>query len=275
MMKTKMKFYNEVDETLKHYIKCYWTAIGELDSSEPHKILPMDHMDIIVPLKGKYFHVEGEKLIQNPDILFHGIHTFAFEIVQREYVESFGISFRPWGAYSLIHAPLDRFKDRYMCLNSVNKEIANELLETLAHDFDIKSDQSVVAKIKELEAVLCQNILGYEIDPETIAIIDEAIKMKAQPIGNICETLGVSARQLERLFNKYVGTNPKNYFRICQFEEASRQVIYNDKPLTEIAYDAAYSDQAHFSNTFKNYSKTSPSGIRRKGTALKTKFDFE
>ncbi len=45
---------------------------------------------------------------------------------------------------------------------------------------------------------------------------------------------------------------PHAYQMQLKLNEA-RRLIFQDKSLTEIAYELGFSDQAHFTNTFKKY----------------------
>lgn len=280
MPRTTMTFYNEVDPQLKPYIRNYWTAIGALDSDKPHKIFPMDHIDMIIPVKGKYYHVEEGQLIENPKIVMHGIHKNAFEVVQKEDVISFGLSFQPWGSYPVWGQSPIVYLDRYVDFFEVQEELSSRLLRVLSRKIEFTNGEAVKNIIKEIEVLLCEHINCSEVDHDNMAIIQQVIHIKKQfptekSLQDIALETGITLRQLERLFNKYVGAPPNMYFRICQFERASREVLYEKKQLTDIAHDADYTDQAHFSKTFKNYVDDSPRELRKNKSALKSKFDFE
>ena len=45
--------------------------------------------------------------------------------------------------------------------------------------------------------------------------------------------------------------------------------------LTDIAYQADYYDQAHFTKSFKKYSEETPKGIRKTKKALKSRMSYE
>ena len=56
----------------------------------------------------------------------------------------------------------------------------------------------------------------------------------------IAEQLGVSTRQLERVFKKSTGTSPALYFRKLRLDAARQVVLYTDRPLQEIATSVGY-----------------------------------
>jgi len=71
---------------------------------------------------------------------------------------------------------------------------------------------------------------------------------------------GISARQLRRLFQFYVGDTAKTFSKVVQFQN-----ILKAKPSTQslkqnkLFYDVGYYDQAHFIHSFKNACGVSPS----------------
>lgn len=68
---------------------------------------------------------------------------------------------------------------------------------------------------------------------------------------------GMSGRHFERKFKEFSGFRPKLYSRIARFSAALSE-YGSGKPLTDIAYDCGYYDQAHFIADFKEFSGYSP-----------------
>jgi AraC-like DNA-binding protein len=62
----------------------------------------------------------------------------------------------------------------------------------------------------------------------------------------------LSKFHLIRIFKKQTGLTPHAYQMQLKLNEA-RRLIFQDKSLTDIAYELGFSDQAHFTNTFKKY----------------------
>jgi AraC-like DNA-binding protein len=62
----------------------------------------------------------------------------------------------------------------------------------------------------------------------------------------------LSKFHLIRIFKKQTGLTPHAYQMQLKLNEA-RRLIFQNKSLTEIAYELGFSDQAHFTNTFKKY----------------------
>ena len=71
--------------------------------------------------------------------------------------------------------------------------------------------------------------------------------------------VGLSPRQLRRLFRHYIGATPKTFSKVVQFQnilrsKPSKQSLKQNK----LFYDIGYYDQAHFIKDFKNFYGVTP-----------------
>jgi transcriptional regulator GlxA family with amidase domain len=82
-------------------------------------------------------------------------------------------------------------------------------------------------------------------------------------IATVAERLKLSTRQLERLFLKAVGIGPGAFYRSLRLKYARWLLDNTDRPVTDIALDAGFSDCAHFSRQFKAVHGLAPSRSRR------------
>lgn len=81
----------------------------------------------------------------------------------------------------------------------------------------------------------------------------------AARIAALAAMLGVSQRQLERLFKNEAGVPPKRLARVMRFQQASRRLY--DEPdvrLADLALELGFTDQAHFNREFRNFSSVTP-----------------
>lgn len=78
-------------------------------------------------------------------------------------------------------------------------------------------------------------------------------------VEQLSERTGLSIRQLQRLFRKYVGVAPKWVIRRFRLQEAAER-LEKDEPLdwTELAAVLGYFDQSHFIKDFKSVVGRSP-----------------
>ncbi|MDT9600208.1 GlxA family transcriptional regulator [Sphingosinicella rhizophila] len=82
------------------------------------------------------------------------------------------------------------------------------------------------------------------------------------PIPTIASTVGVNAKQLERLFLAQLNASPIKIYRQIRLERALWLIEHSVKSMSEIAYECGFSDASHFSRTCREVFGTSPKEIR-------------
>jgi transcriptional regulator GlxA family with amidase domain len=90
-----------------------------------------------------------------------------------------------------------------------------------------------------------------------IAIMEAAIEEPTPPSA-IAEQLGISTRQLERLFGRYLNSTPKHYFMEMRLHRARNLLVQTERSVTEIAMACGFRSTSHFSKTFRSHFGTSP-----------------
>lgn len=84
-------------------------------------------------------------------------------------------------------------------------------------------------------------------------------------IPDICVHLGVSQRQLSRLFKHYVRRSPVEYYRDIRLDRARGLVTQTEMKLSEIAAASGFNSQVHFSRSYKKRFGLSPGSDRIEG----------
>ncbi len=74
----------------------------------------------------------------------------------------------------------------------------------------------------------------------------------------IAEDLGISVRQLERLFGKYLNSTPKLYFMELRLHRARNMLVQTEHSVTEIAMACGFKSPSHFSKVYKAFFGSSP-----------------
>ncbi len=90
-----------------------------------------------------------------------------------------------------------------------------------------------------------------------IALMEECIEDPVSP-SLIAEQLGISTRQLERLFGRYLNSSPKHYFMEMRLNRARNLLVQTDHSITEIAMACGFRSNSHFSKAFRGHYGTSP-----------------
>ena len=80
----------------------------------------------------------------------------------------------------------------------------------------------------------------------------------------IAEDLGISTRQLERLFGRYLNTSPKKYFMELRLERARHLLLQTEMSVTEIACACGFEATGHFARVYKGAYGVTPTGQKAK-----------
>ncbi len=81
-------------------------------------------------------------------------------------------------------------------------------------------------------------------------------------LNDIADAVGVHPVHLSRTFRKHYLCTVGDYIRQLRIEYASHQILTSKAALLEIAADAGFSDQSHFSRIFKRYMGLTPTEYR-------------
>lgn len=90
-----------------------------------------------------------------------------------------------------------------------------------------------------------------------IAIMEKSIKDPASP-SLIAEELGISTRQLERLFGRFLNSTPKHYFMEMRLNRAQNLLVQTEQSITEIAMACGFRSPSHFSKVSRGHFGKSP-----------------
>lgn len=71
-------------------------------------------------------------------------------------------------------------------------------------------------------------------------------------IPQICAQIGVSHRQVDRLFSLYIKKTPALYYRDIRLDRARGLVTQTELSITEISVASGFSSQVHFSRAYKD-----------------------
>ena len=96
---------------------------------------------------------------------------------------------------------------------------------------------------------------------QAILLMEEALENPVPP-GDIARDLEISARQLERIFRKYLKTSPKRYYMELRLLRAHRLLVQSRLSVIEIAIACGFATPSHFSKCFRAKFQVSPHRLR-------------
>ena len=97
---------------------------------------------------------------------------------------------------------------------------------------------------------------------KAISMMREQLETPVSP-ALIAQEIGISTRQLERLFGKYLNTSPKRYYMEMRMERARNLLIQTEASITEVAMACGFESPGHFSKVYKTWCGVTP--LNQKG----------
>lgn len=74
----------------------------------------------------------------------------------------------------------------------------------------------------------------------------------------IAEDIGISARQLERLFGRYLNSSPKTYMMEIRLHRARHLLVQTEQSITQVAMACGFRSASHFSKVYRGLFGLSP-----------------
>ncbi len=80
----------------------------------------------------------------------------------------------------------------------------------------------------------------------------------------LAEDVGMSTRQLERLFRRYLNRSPKRYYMELRLQKARNLLMQTDMSVINVALACGFASPSHFSKCYRAHYNTTP--YRERGT---------
>ena len=84
---------------------------------------------------------------------------------------------------------------------------------------------------------------------------------------DLATNVGMSTRQLERLFRRYLNKSPKRYYMGLRLQKARNLLMQTDMSVINVALSCGFSSPSHFSKCYRSHYATTP--YRERGTHSK------
>lgn len=79
---------------------------------------------------------------------------------------------------------------------------------------------------------------------------------------HLAEAVGISGRQLERLFGKHLHTSPKQYYVELRLQRARNLLMQTDASVIQVALSCGFSSHSHFTRRYKQAYGMTPHTVR-------------
>ncbi len=146
-------------------------------------------------------------------------------------------------------APLD------MMLNIVKKEHGNKLAVAISEQFMCDRMRGPYDK----QRIPLKLLVGTNQPKLTEAVaLMEANLEELIALDDLAALVGISRRQLERLFKKYLNCVPRRYYLDLRLQKARQLLLQTDKSVAEVAIACGFVSAPHFSKSYRDRYNVSP-----------------
>jgi AraC family transcriptional regulator, glycine betaine-responsive activator len=98
---------------------------------------------------------------------------------------------------------------------------------------------------------------------QVIQMMESNIEDPISP-ADLAEEVGMSTRQLERLFRRYLNRSPKRYYMELRLGKARNLLMQTDMSVINVALACGFASPSHFSKCYRSHYNTTP--YRERGT---------
>jgi len=92
---------------------------------------------------------------------------------------------------------------------------------------------------------------------QVIQMMEAAIEEPISP-ADLAEDVGMSTRQLERLFRRYLNRSPKRYYMELRLQKARNLLMQTDMSVINVALACGFASPSHFSKCYRAHYATTP-----------------
>lgn len=136
----------------------------------------------------------------------------------------------------------------------VAESVASETLQPSSGDESVHQKPPFHAKLERSGSPILMLVKMME------ESLSEPIDVKT-----LVDNAGLSRRQVERLFERDMGTSPKKFYLRLRLNRAHELLKYSSMPVIDVAIATGFVSASHFSKAFKAAFGLIPSDCRRSG----------
>jgi AraC-like DNA-binding protein len=243
---------------LAPFIECVWGVRGSTTFTQ-EAILPNGAIELMVNFgPTQKVHAYGERTVDESFRRYWlaGIQDQPLVIGSPHGTDHLGVRFRPGGAHAFFDVPMDAVSNQVLDLDLVLSpgpcEELRERLEAIPGD---------LARAREVERWLGER--RYAVHPYFATVRRALDLLQASgfgiDVGELCDRVGLSNRQLIAQFRTVVGLTPKTLSRIGRFNAVVRAA--QSRPRVEwanLAYSFGFADQSHLVREFNRFAGVTP-----------------
>jgi AraC-like DNA-binding protein len=229
---------------LSGFVDQFWLLEGVRLPHDRERVLPDGTIELIFDL--------GPDAPAAP--LVSGARSTSFVIGTGRPLSIMGVSFAVGGAFPFLDVPAGEIQDMLVPLGTLWGPWADRLQGELIEAPTPGRKCCILER-----GLLARATRPLARHPAVSAALAEFARAHlAKPVGDVARRVGLSPKQLLRVFRDEVGLTPKLFSRVRRFQATLSAVDGRRAAWAAIAHDCGYADQAHLIRDFRAFSGLSP-----------------
>jgi AraC-like DNA-binding protein len=250
-----------IPKALTPFVKLIWSL--ECDRSvynaPAERILPDGCVELVFHFRDP-FHTAfaNQECYVQPQVFLVGQMNEFISIAPRGRIGFVAVRFSAQGAYRFLPGSLKRIAGEVVATKDIWEGSDGEIVDRIA------AAPTMSRRIAIVEDVLKKYLALMQREDILVDRALELIQLHAGTlrIAELASAVGASTRQLNRRFETAVGVTPKQFSRVSRFLHALDELrSHRNTPLTEIALNCGYFDQAHFNHEFRQFAGFQPTEL--------------
>jgi AraC-like DNA-binding protein len=244
--------------SLSHLVKHYLVLEKADDLHLNYRLFTDGNPGIVFHFKHplvQYSNGEDNGMIQ-PKSFIYGQISHYNNLKSRGALGMLVVVLQPWGIYNLLQTPACEMNNNIIPLADIFGSGVLDLQDRILLADNISDT------IHAIEQFLLKKITHVQ---HTDPVFEESLQFiyhrkGVLTIEELLKKIPVTERQLERKYNKYIGTGPKKFSDIIKFQHFLKRLQFHrpDENMTSAAYEGGYYDQSHLNNYFKKTTGLTP-----------------
>jgi AraC-like DNA-binding protein len=248
---------------LRPFVERLWVLEMPAGITTVDPVLPDGHTEIIVHCGDPFRELmpDGE-LRRQGRMLLAGQSQRAIRLSPSGSSLIVGARLRYDGAAALFRIPQHEMTDRIVDLETLDARLTRRLADHLTGR---GSNGDEPDRHRQLAAALDEILVTRAVDADVTSLAGHAATFAHDRRGLVrvdalAHHVGVTERQLQRLFLRDIGLSPKQFLRTIRFQEILR-ALPDGTPTrwADLALRFGFYDQAHFIRDFKAFTGETPS----------------
>ena len=240
---------------LSPWVQCYWVAKAPqlVQSALTENLYPDGGTTLVLDF------ADGPIPTMSFNAFFH-VNRIQFS----GQVDKLGIRFQPGGAFQLLGLEMPLVANLESNVDDLSLRDYKDLGERLA--LKVTS----IGRIERLNDWFLRKAVSINSRQSWVYNAFQLIKKSQLSIDDVMAHIPMSRRQLERKFQLEVGIAPASLKQLQQVKNARSLISRNPRAsLAQVAVDAGFYDQAHFSRQFQKITGQTPGQYRQKKMSQK------